>query len=536
MITIKDRLSSLLPEHIIESYPKMVDFLSAYLEWIEKKENPAGYIRNLRSNMDIDTATDEFVDAYKKEVLPQIPEYAASDKRLYLKFINDIKQTKGSEESFRLLFRLLYNESIEIYYPKKDILRVSDGKWIKDEIYLYVTNTGNPTQFYENSNITQTRNDGTALGLITNIREINIAGYKYIRLSITDVVGEFTNDFPVLINNVYEEFVYPTVDTIIINDAGTGYEINDVISWPGGYTFSITSEINHNLITDLQVTTTLDKDDIYVEVDGNSTTSFEFDGRRISFTGFVAGQEVYAVLPSVPGYAIVSGIGDNGEIEETRMINAPVGYNLAHTLNIQTEDGDNADVGSSNANFIPVPGRYKNTDGHLSSDKYIRDGDFYQEYSYVVRASRTLEAYADVFKKLVHPAGMKMFGEISIFDIISLTITINDLSRQFVPLNASDINTRLGPLLASVEYFKEYYNPTVYNLAFFDNISMEEIENNPNKSVNFEAPPVLQYLFDGIDVDEAMEASDRLYNIVMFYMPNHVSEYELVNPVWPLPE
>lgn len=538
MIPIKNRLKSLLPEYVVENYPKFVDFLSAYCEWIEQQENPAGYIRNLQNNLDIDLAIDEFVDDFKQEIIPQIPETALSDKRLYLKFVNDIKQTKGSEESFRLLYRLMYNESIDIYYPKNDILRVSDGKWIKDEIYLFLTNKGNPVQLYETATISQTRDIGdgkteNALGLITGVREVSIQGYDYIRVSVTDVIGTFKKEWPVTIAGEYQEFIYPSVDKVNIDAAGSGYLINDLISWPSGQNYEIASSINHNLIADLKVTTSLTKDKLYVEVDGiDIGQDFEFDGRKLYLSNYENGQSVVARLPSLSGYGIVSEIIGSGEISQTKIINYPLGYNVDHTLSIESNNGSGGLVSSNNADYIPVPGRYRNNDGHLSSDKYLWDGNFYQEYSYVIIASRTLESYADVFKKLVHPGGMKMFGEISIVDIVSMTISIEDWYKAIVPIHGPKHNTSLGPVLANIETFKNHYHRTNNNVGSFDDLTSGEIEDYPGKGINLEAPPRIQFLFEGIDVDEAIVASDSLYNIVMFNMPNHVEEYEVLKPTW----
>lgn len=59
-------------------------------------------------------------------------------------------------------------------------------------------------------------------------------------------------------------------------------------------------------------------------------------------------------------------------------------------------------------------GRWLNTDGFLSSEKRFQDNFFYQEFSYVIKAGRTLDSYAEILKGLIHPAGTKMFGQIQL--------------------------------------------------------------------------------------------------------------------------
>jgi hypothetical protein len=55
-------------------------------------------------------------------------------------------------------------------------------------------------------------------------------------------------------------------------------------------------------------------------------------------------------------------------------------------------------------------GFYQSTKGFLSQDKYIQDGDYYQEYSYEIRADIPLNKYSDMLKKVLHVAGTKYFG------------------------------------------------------------------------------------------------------------------------------
>jgi hypothetical protein len=60
------------------------------------------------------------------------------------------------------------------------------------------------------------------------------------------------------------------------------------------------------------------------------------------------------------------------------------------------------------------PGYYLNEDGHLSTGKYIHDGEFYQQFSYVTIAELSKNIYEDALKKLVHPIGFKNFSQFRI--------------------------------------------------------------------------------------------------------------------------
>ena len=73
--------------------------------------------------------------------------------------------------------------------------------------------------------------------------------------------------------------------------------------------------------------------------------------------------------------------------------------------------------GTANATLTTVtgaytyPGRYINDDGHISSYNFLEDRDYYQNYSYVVKVDETINKYRESIKNLIHPAGMKLFGE-----------------------------------------------------------------------------------------------------------------------------
>lgn len=59
------------------------------------------------------------------------------------------------------------------------------------------------------------------------------------------------------------------------------------------------------------------------------------------------------------------------------------------------------------------PGYFSTSRGFLSSDKYLTDGNYYQNFSYEIRSSLDVSRYADMVKKVAHVSGTKMFGKIS---------------------------------------------------------------------------------------------------------------------------
>lgn len=130
---ISNLVDSQLPSYLLDEGPNLVAFVRAYYEWLEQNGNATDALKNLIVNQDVDT-TDlgKFFEYFKREVMSEFPENVLADKKLLFKKIKDLYRAKGTTEAHRLLFRLLYNQEIDFYYPQQDILKTSDGRWVKE--------------------------------------------------------------------------------------------------------------------------------------------------------------------------------------------------------------------------------------------------------------------------------------------------------------------------------------------------------------------------------------------------------------------
>ena len=131
-------VASQLPEFIREDYPTFVAFLEAYYEYLEQNDMDMYKVR------DIDTTLDSFIEYLKDELAPAAFASPQGDKRFLLSNIKDAHLAKGSEASYKLLFRLLFNKNVTVQYPGRQILRASDGKWNQDVSVFAKVNAGNP--------------------------------------------------------------------------------------------------------------------------------------------------------------------------------------------------------------------------------------------------------------------------------------------------------------------------------------------------------------------------------------------------------
>lgn len=116
-----------LPEFIQSDYPKFVAFLKAYYEYMDTIDD-----RDIIELRDIDSTVDSFIDYFKGEIGFNIPDLQNIDMRLFLRKSKLAFTSKGTEESYKFLFRVLFNKNVEISYPWDSVLKCSDGKWNRD--------------------------------------------------------------------------------------------------------------------------------------------------------------------------------------------------------------------------------------------------------------------------------------------------------------------------------------------------------------------------------------------------------------------
>lgn len=137
---IAQKISSFIteqfPQFIKEddrTYQGLIDFMITYYDWMESEGNITDKARQFLEDIDVDTASDVFLTFMRNEFMATIPVNVKSDPRFLIKNIASFFRTKGTEESYRILFAILFNQVPDFYYPGKDILRVSDGKWIREQ-------------------------------------------------------------------------------------------------------------------------------------------------------------------------------------------------------------------------------------------------------------------------------------------------------------------------------------------------------------------------------------------------------------------
>ena len=80
------------------------------------------------------------------------------------------------------------------------------------------------------------------------------------------------------------------------------------------------------------------------------------------------------------------------------------------------------------------PGYYKSSNSLIDEDSYIHDGEYYQDFSYLIKIDEKLDSYRDAVFSALHPVGRKLFSDYLIENQYSLTYQVsNPVIRLLIP-------------------------------------------------------------------------------------------------------
>ena len=334
------------------------------------RANPVQNIQQLLEYADVDKTISGFLTKFRNAFLTSIPDTLDGDinKRNLIKNIKSLYRSKGTKRASEVFFKLLFNEEAEIRYPKDNILRVSDGKWDTKKILRCLEIGNSEATNLIGQTITQANNPtdpsiNEATAVVEDIFKFIICGQEVVELVLgdTSVNGTFIAGQTITgVNNINsDETISVTVtgiidnrvitndgalynsddsialtaggsgaslkigsvgsgsiQEIIVDDGGTGYEVGDVINFSNGNASAKVSVINGGVTLE----------------DGTG------DGQLVLEEETMRGDAYY-------GDKVVQESGNNvGDITDVRLINEGNGYTSLPTLSITSSVGTGAKV------------------------------------------------------------------------------------------------------------------------------------------------------------------------------------------------
>lgn len=201
-----------VPEFIREEYPVFITFLEAYYEYLETKQGTeindlTAKSKDLRNLSDVDDSIEDFEQQFFNSYATFLPKDVEIDKAVLIKNVLPLYLSKGSEKSFKLLFRLLFAEELEVLYPKNNLLRASDGKWTVDNILridadIRSVYTANGTTSFS---LAQEVDNDEALVYVDGVLKTIVTDY-YIRKESKKVIFNIAPTANSIVKVVYTDF------------------------------------------------------------------------------------------------------------------------------------------------------------------------------------------------------------------------------------------------------------------------------------------------------------------------------------------
>ena len=239
------------------------------------RPNPVNNIVDLINFRDPDKVINHFLFNFRDEFLATLPENlsAGVDKRKLIKNVKSLYRAKGSVRGHEMFFRILFGENSETIYPRENLLKASDGQFDSLKVLRVIASVGDPTLLIGRQ-ITGQTSSATAIVENTSTFQIGADTVTQLILNADTIVGSFqtgeiiqgttsdsddyfikatvtgipgtktiTNDgsLNTILDTItvtaggqgalfqVEEIGPGSVTDIVIDNAGTGYEIGDAL-------------------------------------------------------------------------------------------------------------------------------------------------------------------------------------------------------------------------------------------------------------------------------------------------------------------
>lgn len=444
---ISTGLESKIPSFILRDYPTFYVFLKKYYEWMDNNSFDA--LEGRLKAIDVSRCSEDDLEFHSENFLKDFPIDRAIESSALLKQVYKLYQSKGAEESYKFLFRSIYNADVSFYYPKEDILKASSGNYE----FVFSLRVEYSDSFFGLEGKKIIGDISGAYAIVDKTISYFIGSFQIIEVILSEKSGNFLFDEKIYEEGNFDNFVYPyrMLTGITITNPGTGYSIGDTIAINNAGTNGIEGSakilsIFHGSLDSIQI------------VSGGTGYSV---GDALVFESVLSASQAKAIVSSVDGLGAITGIklllkGFNysrrpsitvnstggsgaslsavsskiGGIKSVEITSFGVGYESAPSISFSSEGDGNAIGVAIIGTVSNTIGNWRNNNGFLSDKKFIIDSFFYQDFSYVLNSTVDPKDYEGFIRRVLHPSGMEMFTQQQFFLEINLGVLFNIITRD----------------------------------------------------------------------------------------------------------
>ena len=478
-----------IPTYIQEQYPEYTQFLTDYIGFLEREQGFLQILNDWRNNIEPSNNVEPYIDMILRDCGMYLQRPITVPKSTFLFFLRDFMLSRGSAQSFNMLFQLLFGVDCSIDYPRDRMLWLSSAAYGETDYIFTKTDVWYGTSAYQFIIDNIASYGGTATGSnsgvtasIQAIQAIGYAGGYYLQIQILKPTLEFLPNDLITINvngSVINEQILPIAVVTVVNP-GSGYNIDDKITIGGALVTGRMSigYVSKGGVTGLNIIAGGCGYGVGAAITANTgtygsgftgyVTSVNASGAIIAATVDTVGYN-YNKLPSLRVNQLTSAAclaniqpisNTIGQISNIRTI---VPYLLTTTQGITVSP---TSITGSGATFsVSMATRFTtrawaDQKGFIGYNTVIQDSYKYQTYSYRLLSPIDSGLYQDMVNDLLHPAGF----------VKSFCVVIQGTGNTSIPPASSF--ALMYPVL-----IVDYSTTAIYTLSSFS-IIVEAAPNN----------------------------------------------------------
>lgn len=447
-----DNLSSIIlqriPEFITDEYPLFKEFLLEYYTWMDDTQhvndefNFTNALIEFAHKKDVASQDSTYIDVMLRSMGFDVERELKVGKHFLALFLREFYLSRGSQQSFRFLFKLFFNKDVSINYPRRMLAKSSGVVFSGNSVMVSTGNSINTPAYRaiveDASAQFSTSITGQSSGAQTSVERMSgytFNGQPYLEFVVADPDKPFMAGETLVITYADHKIIEANVPCVNlqVNNSGHTYGVNDHINVggtevirPGKYRVS---RVQHGAIDAVSIVNAGASyqigDAIYPD-NAQSGAGMYAEVTSVNMSGGITGVSVIEGgwrYESAPNLIIVSDTGTGGiltcsgskiggvvAVEAITPALALVAPNSVTTAGSGAGAAFNMQLDA----VYHMPARHTDSiNGILGRSCVLTDSNLYQQYSYEIISDESPDSYKDL-TGMVHPAGYKKFNVLSL--------------------------------------------------------------------------------------------------------------------------
>jgi len=451
-------ISEQIPDFIRSNYELFEKFIKVYYEYMEKQNdseslidatvykkltNPNDLIQGQQEYRDPDKTLEAFLEYFKRDILPISVTPQGANDRFIINKIRDLYLSKGTPNSFKLFFRLLYGKEIDVLQPSEQILDASEGTYVSNNILSFLSNDSDGVLNDVDFNNSFIEQDDSEIASI-------VFGSKISKIGANSVVTLTTSssfikqpDSEILIVNKNDRSKYVTgvvlrqIKNLSIKDSDVGlYNVGDEI---------LVKQNKNKFTVPVRTTTTGPVTSVIVKNRGidysvNDTIIFTSQGHGTGGSATITEVDSAGRILSIDNNNVRTGVLRNGFLSnDFQNVNVPIlqggSYSQLPQVKIITGNGHSAEI---------VP--FSNFIGRINDFNFFNKGFFDSENNVEVVMPMNINIHGKTELNEGQTIRVQKFEADSdgfLFDSDSFRLSIKFSKRQFTAQDSELVKVRI---------------------------------------------------------------------------------------------